>query len=188
MKLLFIDTETSGLPKDWKAPTTDVENWPRVIEFACIAVEVGNPSATHEHSAIMTCDFLIPEAASKVHGITDKIVKAEGLDRTEQLNLLFSNMKQADFICGHNVSYDKNCLDAEFHRLGFTVPEWKTFCTMLSTQKLFGKWPKLEQLFAFCKGYPMPEAHRALADIRATLDCAMYLNAHGLLKFPEGLK
>ena len=26
---LFFDTETTGLPKRWNAPVTDLENWPR---------------------------------------------------------------------------------------------------------------------------------------------------------------
>lgn len=25
---LFFDTETTGLPKRWNAPVTDLENWP----------------------------------------------------------------------------------------------------------------------------------------------------------------
>jgi hypothetical protein len=27
---LFFDTETTGLPKNWKAPVTDLNNWPRM--------------------------------------------------------------------------------------------------------------------------------------------------------------
>jgi hypothetical protein len=32
--LLFFDTETTGLPKYWKAPVTDTENWPRMVQLA----------------------------------------------------------------------------------------------------------------------------------------------------------
>jgi uncharacterized protein YprB with RNaseH-like and TPR domain len=31
---LFFDTETTGLPKNWKAPVTDLNNWPRLVQFA----------------------------------------------------------------------------------------------------------------------------------------------------------
>ena len=31
---LFFDTETTGLPANWKAPVTDVDNWPRVTQLA----------------------------------------------------------------------------------------------------------------------------------------------------------
>ena len=30
---LFFDTETTGLPKKWKAPVTDLDNWPRMIQI-----------------------------------------------------------------------------------------------------------------------------------------------------------
>ena len=31
---LFFDTETTGLPKDWKAPISDLDNWPRLVQIA----------------------------------------------------------------------------------------------------------------------------------------------------------
>ena len=31
---LIFDTETTGLPKDWNAPITDLDNWPRVVQLA----------------------------------------------------------------------------------------------------------------------------------------------------------
>ncbi|MFR6285749.1 MAG: hypothetical protein ACLUN1_18295 [Odoribacter splanchnicus] len=33
---LFFDTETTGLPKQWNAPVTDLENWPRLVQLAWI--------------------------------------------------------------------------------------------------------------------------------------------------------
>lgn len=33
---LFFDTETTGLPKRWNAPVTDLENWPRLVQLAWI--------------------------------------------------------------------------------------------------------------------------------------------------------
>lgn len=30
---LFFDTETTGLPKNWKAPVTDLNNWPRLVQL-----------------------------------------------------------------------------------------------------------------------------------------------------------
>lgn len=35
MKYLFFDTETCGLPRDYKAPLDDFENWPRMVELSC---------------------------------------------------------------------------------------------------------------------------------------------------------
>ena len=34
---LFFDTETTGLPRNWKAPITDLNNWPRLVQLAYIS-------------------------------------------------------------------------------------------------------------------------------------------------------
>lgn len=31
---LFFDTETTGLPKNYKAPASDSDNWPRLVQIA----------------------------------------------------------------------------------------------------------------------------------------------------------
>ena len=31
---LIFDTETTGLPKNYRAPITDVDNWPRAVQIA----------------------------------------------------------------------------------------------------------------------------------------------------------
>jgi len=31
---LIFDTETTGLPRNFKAPITDTDNWPRVVQLA----------------------------------------------------------------------------------------------------------------------------------------------------------
>lgn len=31
---LIFDTETTGLPKKWNAPVTDIDNWPRCVQLA----------------------------------------------------------------------------------------------------------------------------------------------------------
>ena len=31
---LIFDTETTGLPQNWKAPLTDFDNWPRMVQIA----------------------------------------------------------------------------------------------------------------------------------------------------------
>ena len=34
LMILVYDTETTGLPRDWNAPLTDGENWPRLVQLA----------------------------------------------------------------------------------------------------------------------------------------------------------
>ena len=39
MKKLIVDTETSGLPSNWKAYDEDTTIWPRVVEIAWIVLD-----------------------------------------------------------------------------------------------------------------------------------------------------
>lgn len=67
---LFFDTETTGLPRNWKAPVTDLNNWPRMIQIAWILCDTaGNRINTHSY-IIKPEGFTVPVESSRVHGIT----------------------------------------------------------------------------------------------------------------------
>ena len=36
---IFFDTETTGVPRDYKAPTTDTNNWPRMVQLGWILMD-----------------------------------------------------------------------------------------------------------------------------------------------------
>lgn len=171
MKLLFLDTETTGLPKDWKKPPSDFENWPRVVEIGVILNDESglNPAATD--CIIKPDGFEIPEDAAKVHGITTERALAEGKDAPEIFELLYSLMRDADYIVGHNIQFDIKCVSAEFARLGFELAEYKMLCTMNRARKIFPKWPKLGELYKKLHGKDFVDAHRAGSDIAATSEC-----------------
>lgn len=65
MRYCFFDTETAGLPKNFSAPTTDVDNWPRLVQLSWILTD-----ERKEVFIIRPDGFTIPEEASNVHGIT----------------------------------------------------------------------------------------------------------------------
>ncbi|MCJ8276491.1 MAG: hypothetical protein MJK18_06600, partial [Bdellovibrionales bacterium] len=58
MKYLFFDTETTGLPKSYKAPYTDLENWPRVVQLSWLVTE--NNKVIKESDNVIKVDFPIP--------------------------------------------------------------------------------------------------------------------------------
>lgn len=37
---IVLDCETTGLPRDWKAPAANVDNWPRIVQLAWTTYEV----------------------------------------------------------------------------------------------------------------------------------------------------
>ena len=50
---LIFDTETTGLPKNWKAPITDTDNWPRCVQIAWqLHDEMGELVVSYEKNAL----------------------------------------------------------------------------------------------------------------------------------------
>ena len=39
MRYLFFDTETTGVPQNYKAPSSDTDNWPRMVQLAWIVTD-----------------------------------------------------------------------------------------------------------------------------------------------------
>lgn len=174
MKYLFFDTETSGLPKNYKAPYTDVNNWPRIVQLAWVIAD--NQGVISEHNCIIKTDFLIPEESSKIHGITNEISQSQGQDIQSVLLEFLEALFESDLVVCHNLSFDWSVLRAELLRAHLDVNIQKpTFCTMKSTVDYcqlpgpYGfKWPKLEELYYKCFSEKLENAHNALIDVRAT--------------------
>lgn len=177
---LFFDTETTGLPRRWNAPITDLDNWPRMVQLAWIMCdEKGN--IIEERSDIVKPEgFLIPAEASRVHGITTAKAQAEGKDLLSVLEVFSDKIDEAFALIGHNISFDECIVGAEFERKRimssmFLKPK---YCTMKSSTnycKLPGKQgfksPKLSELHKVLFGVGFENAHDALADVRATARC-----------------
>ena len=75
---LFFDTETTGLPRNWKAPVTDLNNWPRMVQIAWILCDDKGNRVESADYIIKPENFVIPQDASRVHGITTEKAINEG--------------------------------------------------------------------------------------------------------------
>lgn len=174
MKYLFFDTETTGLPKNYKAPYTDLENWPRVVQLSWLISE--NSEVIKESDNIIKVDFPIPAQSSAVHGITNEVSLAKGKELSQVLDELLADIEEVDALICHNLSFDLAILQSELLRAQKN-PELnkKMFCTMKSAVdycKLPGrygfKWPKLEELYDICFQEKLENAHDAMVDVKAT--------------------
>jgi DNA polymerase-3 subunit epsilon len=178
--ILFFDTETTGLPKNWKAPVTDLENWPRLVQLAYLVCDFDGNLIYSCNEIVKPNGFVIPADASKVHGITTDIAYQRGSKIEEVFELFSIHLKRAKVIVAHNMAYDEKIIGSELIRLGFenTLDAKEKICTMESTVDLckidgpYGyKWPKLEELHRFLFNHDFDGAHDALADIQATAKC-----------------
>lgn len=182
MKNLFFDTETSGLPRNYKAHYSDIENWPRVVQLSWLIAD-DNGIVLAESDNIIKVDFEIPDEASRIHGITNAIADEKGVPIHHVLRSYLSDLEKSDRIICHNVAFDLPVLQSELCRNGFK-PEitHSNFCTMKSSTdycQLPGqrgyKWPRLEELYRICFGKKIEQAHNAKADVRATYEIFYHL-------------
>ncbi|MCK4891974.1 MAG: 3'-5' exonuclease, partial [Candidatus Pacebacteria bacterium] len=102
---LFLDTETTGLPKRWDAATSDLENWPRLVQIAWIYCDHAGNKILSKSKIIKPEGFIIPNESSKVHGITTEIAKKKGVSLKKVLTEFLSTMNQSKFLIAHNMSF-----------------------------------------------------------------------------------
>ncbi|MEZ4878518.1 MAG: exonuclease domain-containing protein [Flavobacterium sp.] len=188
--LLFFDTETTGLPKDWKAPISKLDNWPRLVQIAWKVYDNNGKLIESKSDIIKPENFEIPHEASQVHGITTSLANDIGKDLNEVLESFMHYVKQSNTIIAHNLSFDEKVIASELYRLNILNPfkNKERICTMEKSTNIckiegnFGyKWPKLQELHQYLFGEEFEEAHNAEIDIKATADCFWELRRRKLI-------
>jgi DNA polymerase III subunit alpha len=182
MLIFCFDTETTGLPRDYNAPVSDLSNWPRIVQIGMELTLTDDPEwVVSVEKIIKTDGYLIPKEASDIHGITKEIADRDGYDIKPVLETFMEYAKMADVMVGHNIIYDLNVVGAELLRAGMgNIPFKPIIDTMRESTnycKLPGKWagkykfPKLGELYQILFNEPLAEAHHALADVETTIKC-----------------
>lgn len=187
-KILVFDTETTGLPADYKASVKAVHNWPRVISLG-MALQLPNRELQTYRCIVKPEGFTVPKASSDIHGITHEQAMDEGISLTEALDAFEFWLNGCDVLVAHNMSYDRPVLGCEFYRMErkpIFSPTMERICTKESTTdylqlpgKYGYKWPSLSELHIHLFGEDFTGAHDALDDVMATLRCFNELRKRG---------
>ncbi len=177
---LFFDTETTGLPKNWKASVENTDNWPRMIQIAWMLYDKTGKKLDSKDFIIKPKGFVIPAESTKIHGITTEIAKEKGNDLRYVLALFGDYINRSSILVAHNIKFDEMIVGAEFIRENM---ESKLFrkervCTMVGSRDYcnitgpYGlKWPTLSELHIKLFGEDFQNAHDAYSDISATARC-----------------
>ena len=70
---LIFDTETSGLPRNWSAPASDVDNWPRLVQIGWFCCDASGQVLRSQQYLIKPQGFKISPQAAQLHGITTQL-------------------------------------------------------------------------------------------------------------------
>ncbi|WP_395090906.1 DNA polymerase III subunit alpha [Vaginella massiliensis] len=194
---LIFDTETTGLPKDYNAPITDTDNWPRCIQIAWQLHDEMGRLIDHQDYLIKPDGFDIPYDSERIHGISTALATEKGIALQEVLEKFNHVLTQTKFVVGQNVGFDLKIMGAEFYRNKVEnqlheMPVLDT-CTEVTAEllKLPGgrggryKLPTLTELHEYLFGVPFSEAHNATADVEATTRCFFELVRQGVFTREE---
>lgn len=196
MKLLFFDCETSGLPLDYKASYTEVNNWPRVISLAWCLADLDGVIHDQQHHLIKPDGWKVPTEKFWIeNGYSQEESMANGVPIAGVMEAFMAAKMQADVLVAHNLNFDHRIVWAEFIRNGMQPRSGiMKICTMMSTTKFCAipqvgrggfKWPKLEELHFKVFGKSFEGAHDALADVLAMKACFYELLKQGVISIPN---
>jgi len=184
MPELFFDVETTGLPPR-KANPEAFEQYDscRVVSIAWV---LRDENTVYSQRYSVT-DPGIPDetiGADFIHGISREVMDTYGNSLQEVLVHFMKDVKNSDKVIAHNLEFDKSVVSAELFRMGMSddarqLMSFKNLCTMKSTTNLvriknsYGsfKWPKLEELYKFLFGHVFENAHHAMCDVDALVEC-----------------
>ena len=180
---LIFDTETTGLPRDWNAPISDSDNWPRAIQIAWQLHDAMGEIIEHQDYLIKPDGFDIPYDAERIHGISTALAQQGGLPLVEVLEKFNSALEKTQFVVGQNVGFDINIMGAEFYRLQLAnqlqdisvldtcTETTATLCQIPGGRGGKFKLPTLTELHKYLFGTAFAEAHNATSDVEATSRC-----------------
>ncbi|MEZ4826100.1 MAG: 3'-5' exonuclease [Bacteroidia bacterium] len=188
---LFFDTETTGLPKNWKAPVTDLPNWPRMVQLAWLVYDEAGKEVSRVNYLIQPKGYRIPVGVSMMHGITTERAAKEGIPLEAALAAFAGAVEDAVQLVAHNIAFDEKIVGAEFLRMGISSQlfDKPRLCTMKSTIDYcrlpgnYGKYknPSLTELHQKLFGHKFDDAHDALADVAACARCFFELRELGVM-------
>jgi DNA polymerase III epsilon subunit-like protein len=192
---LFFDTETSGLPKTYKADVTDVDNWPRLVQLAYLVQDNKGNDVDFVSSIVRPDGFRIPVEVTAIHGISHDHAVREGLAIGLVLDDFMNSLDSCEMMVAHNIAFDEKIVGAELVRhLGREPVEFSErprCCTMKGATDFCAlpakrrgtkfKWPKLHELHQKLFGCGFEGAHDAANDIRATAKCFWELKRRGVI-------
>lgn len=187
--ILFIDTETSDIPKRWNAPARQVQKWPYILQISWLIYTSDGELVKSENHYIRTGKIRINKQSQRLHGITNGMLEELGEERREVIGRLAADfIHYAPLVVGHFLEFDKKMLDVGFYRAGLenVSASLKTFCTMRFSKSVQPAYVnksgmRLSEFYAYLFGAEQPQQHDALGDASATAKVFFELVNRGLI-------
>ncbi|SEN50139.1 DNA polymerase-3 subunit epsilon [bacterium A37T11] len=176
--LLFVDTETTGLPQNWQAPYERTDLWPSAVQIAWVICNRDGRELKRENFYISDNDIPVSDTSLAIHKLDSVFLTKNGLPRKEVMGLLAQDLWTYEpLIIGHYMQFDYAVIRVDFERAQITnnLPSLPLFCTMLASRVLvrgaYEKYMRLEELYATLFQKKSPDLHDAMQDAVVTARC-----------------
>lgn len=215
IRIILLDTETNGLPKNRYAPVSEPGNWPAILQLSWSEFVVDGRNLRLEASRNIGLTLHPSVAwnaeAAAIHGVSE-VEARRGTPAAEALMAFREALHRCQVVVAHNMSFDKPVIRAaayaEWLRSG--PPELRSIwpegiqdlCTMAGTRNLVripspydptsGKFkvPKLNELYGWLYGhrYDISGAtlHSSRSDTHCLEQCVRMMLRRGLLTAGAG--
>ena len=100
---LIFDTETTGKPRNYNAPITDLDNWPRMVQIAWQLHDYDGNLIENQSFIVRPDGFDIPYNAEKIHGISTQMAATYGAPLQEVLDVFSATLQIGRASCRERV-------------------------------------------------------------------------------------
>lgn len=187
MLLGVIDTETTGIVRDFKSPDA-----PYLASVTAIIYDTDTSRVQASFNTMIQPDgWEMPPEAGAINGLETEVLAAYGLPVGIVLPIVMGLFQPVDIIVGHNISFDVRMLASGLYRCDMlddldTILSKEVFCTMQESKQLVQaktangrlKAPKLTEAYEFFFERPLDNSHSANADAIAALELYLAIMAH----------
>jgi DNA polymerase III epsilon subunit-like protein len=124
MRVLVFDTEATGLPKTKIINPDALHLWPHIVQFSYLIydTELNDVVIVGDNIVKVGAGINIPEESTAIHGITNQMSQTDGISLSKIFRSFFRDLKTADRLVGHNISFDINLVIVELLRMIYDAP------------------------------------------------------------------
>lgn len=176
------DTETTGLALH---PDTKINLQPYATDIAVVLLDQdGTILETFE--TLVNPGIPLTAEITKITGLTDADLAGQPrfYEIVDQFQAI---MRKADIVCAHNLPFDEAIIGFQLERCGkkdFVWPRHR-LCTAQLYAEIWGRRPRLINLYEKVFGVPLDQKHRAMSDTQAL--ASIVAHEH-LIDLFEGIK
>jgi len=184
--LLFVDTETTGLPASWNKPYAVERNWPYIAQLSWVVYTQEGELVKTENHYLRVLPGQMRPTAEAIHGLTPAFLELHGEDRLAVMKRLHNDLHTyRPLVVGHYMRLDFHMIGVEFYRTNLPnlLAELPTLCTMHTSQQqaqaMKRQFLRLGELYEYLFEEPMARQHDAQLDAQATARCFFELRRRG---------